>query len=385
MQLRLAINLPLATAASFVAAILNSRVTASIVLACFVLTTAAPLEAQWIGLDAPGVPRTDDGRPDMSAPAPRTTDGRPDMSGLWVPEDARGSLFDDTKILGWALDVMLQEENDFFRNDPRFHCLPSGPSSYPAGSTVGGMRRIVQHPEFIAVLSPDMTYRQVYMDGRELEESPVLPTWMGYSAGYWDGDTLVIESNGYNDKTWLTREGLPHTDQLRTTERYRRLDYGHITLEVTYEDPGTFTEPVHATIDMVLRPDSGMLEVICNESETGRSHYNGEITQAEEKVIEVGSEVLETYVGTYQGIWLGNLITAEVTMEDGELFLTRSPRYSDTGGNTNSDTSRLIPQSVNAFDSSFGLGWIFNVNEAGEVDSVSEVHVSGAWRFERVR
>jgi hypothetical protein len=207
---------------------------------------------------------------------------------------------------------------------------------------------------------------------------------MGYSAGRWDGDTLIVESNGYNDKTWLTREGLPHTDQLRITERYRRLDYGHMELEITYVDPGTFTEPVQATVDLLLRPDGAMLEVVCNESETGQQHYSGDMSQSEQKVVEVPVEVLEKYVGTYRGIWLGNMITAEVTLEDGELFLKRTPRYSDTGGNTEFDTSALVPQSQNAFDSDFGLGWIFNVDDDGEVTSVSEVHVSGAWPFERV-
>jgi len=352
--------------------------------ALLLILTSLPLHAQWFDWRSPLVPRTADGRPDMHAPAPETADGRPDLTGLWVPEDARGSLFDESKILGWALDLRAERERRFYTDDPRFHCLPSGPSSYPAGASVGGMRRIVQHPEFIAVLNPDMTYREIFMDGRELEDEPILPTWLGYSVGRWEGDTLVVESNGYNDKTWLTREGLPHTEQLRITERYTRLDYGHMKLEITYDDPGTFTEPVHAIVDLVHRPDGAMLEVICNESETGRQHYSGNLEQAEQKVVEVPEELLQRYVGTYRGVWLGNTITAVVTLEDGELYLERTPRYSDTGGNTNSDKSRLIPQSENAFDSSFGLGWVFNVNEDGEVESVSEVHVSGAWAFPRV-
>jgi len=343
-----------------------------------------PLHAQWFDWRSPLVPRTEDGRPDMNAPVPKTADGRPDLSGTWVPEGARGSLFDESKILGWARDAMAEAARRYYADDPRFHCLPSGPSSYPAGASVGGMRRIVQHPEFIAVLNPDMTYRQIFMDGRALEEEPVLPTWMGYSVGRWDGDTLIVESNGYNDQTWLTREGLPHTEQLRITERYTRTSYGRMQLEITYEDPGTFTEPVQAVVDLVHRPDGSMLEVICNESETGRKHYSGDVGQAEAKVVQVPEEILQRYVGTYRGVWLGNLITAVVTLENGELYLTRTPRYSDTGGNTNSDTSRLVPQSENAFDSSFGLGWVFNVNEDGEVESVSEVHVSGAWSFPRV-
>jgi len=348
------------------------------------LALSAPLSAQWFDWQSPLVPRTADGSPDMTAPVPRTADGGVDLSGLWVPDDARGSLFDESMMLGWALEAMAAAEASFYTTDPRFHCLPSGPSSYPAGPSVGGTRRILQNPGIIAVLNPDMTYRQIFMDGRELESEPLLPNWMGYSVGRWEGDTLVVESNGYNDKTWLTREGLPHTDRLQITERYTRIDYGHMTLEIAYDDPGTFTGPVQATVDLVLRPDGAMLEVVCNESETGQRHYSGELSQAEDKVVDVPVEVLETYVGTYQGIWLGNLITAEVTLEDGDLFLKRTPRYSDTGGNIEYDTSRLIAQSDNAFDSSFGLGWIFNVDADGEVTSVSEVHVSGAWPFARV-
>lgn len=353
-------------------------------ITALLILCSSPLHAQWFDWRSPLVPRTEDGRADMSTPAPRTADGRVDLSGLWVPEDARGSLFDESKIRGWALDVMAEAERQFYANDPRFHCLPSGPSAYPAGASVGGMRRIVQHPELIAVLNSDMTYRQIFMDGRELEPEPLVPTWLGYSVGRWEGDTLVVESNGYSDKTWLTREGLPHTEQLRITERYTRHDYGHMTLEITYEDPGTFTEPVHATVDLGLRPDGALLEIICNESETGRRHYSGHLEQSEEKVVEVPEEILRRYVGVYRGVWLGNTITATVTLEDGDLYVTRSPRYSDTGGNVDSDTSRLIPQSENAFDSSFGLGWVFNVDDDGEVESVSEVHVSGAWIFPRV-
>lgn len=349
------------------------------------LWVSGPLHAQWFDWRSPLVPRTGDGAPELDAPSPKTAEGRVDMSGLWVPADARGTLFDPSKIQGWALERMADSERRFYTDDPRFHCLPSGPSAYPAGMSVGGMRRIVQHPDFIAVLNPDMTYRKVFMDGRDLEPEPLLPTWMGYSVGRWEGDTLVIESNGYNDRTWLTREGLPHTEQLHIVERYTRLDYGRMMLEITYDDPGTFTEPVRATVDLVLRPDGAMLEVICNESETGRRHYSGDIDQAEQKGVVISEETLRSYVGTYRGVWLGNMITAVVTLENGELYLTRTPRYSDTGGNVDSDTSLLIPQSENAFDSRFGLGWVFNVNDNGEVESVSEVHVSGAWVFPRVQ
>jgi hypothetical protein len=171
---------------------------------------------------------------------------------------------------------------------------------------------------------------------------------------------------------------------LRITERYRRLNYGHTELEISYTDPGMLINPVAVTVDLELRVDSDYLEVVCNESETAQRHYTGELTQAEAKVVEIPGSVLASYVGTYQGLWLGNRITAEVYLEDGALYLTRTPRYSDTGGNTDSATSRLVPQSENAFDSSFGLGWVFNKNANGEIESVSEVHVSGAWPFRKV-
>jgi len=324
------------------------------------------------------------GRPDLDAPAPRAADGRPDLSGIWLPESASGSLFDPARIQDWALDVMALHESNFYADDPRFHCLPSGPGSYPAGSTTGGQRRIVQQASFIAILNPDMTYRQVFLDGRELEAEPIIPTWLGYSAARWEGDTLVIESNGFNDRTWLTREGLPHTEQLRITERYRRHDYGHMTLEIAYVDPGTFKEPVEATIELVNTPDAGMLETICNESETGRRHYNGDLSEAEEKLVEVPLATLEKYVGTFRGVWLGNQITAEFLIEDGELVLIRTPRYSDTGGNTDSARHRLVARSQTAFDCSCGLGFVFELNEAGEAYEVGEVHVSGSWPFARV-
>lgn len=349
------------------------------------LLASSQLSAQWWSLSTPGIPRTADGEPDLFAPAPMTEGGYPDLSGLWTSVDASGSLYEPEYIQEWALQVMIENENRFYANDPRFACLPSGPGSYPAGSVASGLRRFVQHPTFIAILNSDYTYRQIFMDGRELEENP-FPSWMGYSIAHWEGDTLIVESNGFNDKTWLHRDGLPHTDQLTITERYRRVDFGHIELEVTYEDPGTFTEPVQAFIELEFRADTELYENVCNEASRGlSSNWNGQIQQADDNVVEVAEEVLEIYVGSYQGVWLGTLTTAEFVLEDGELSLIRTPGYSDTGGNFDSVQSRLIPLSENAFDCICGLGFVFTVNDEGIATEVSEVHVSGAWSFERVQ
>ena len=247
------------------------------------------------------------------------------------------------------------------------------------------MRRIVQHPAVIAVLNEDMTHRQIYMDGRGLDSETVLPNWMGYSVGHWDGDTLVVETNGFNGKTWLSQKGHPHTDQLYITERYTRQNYGRMVLDVTYDDPATFVDgPVQATISLVLLPEATMFEVICNESKAGQRHYTGEMSQSETKAVVVPVEKLQSYVGVYSGYWGNRPVTAEVTLEDGKLMLKRTPRYSLSGGNNDFDNTQLVAQSENAFDSSLGLGWVFNRNEAGEVESLSEVHVSGAWPLERV-
>jgi hypothetical protein len=204
-------------------------------------TSVTAVEAQWLDVKTPGIPRTADGTADLTAPAPRTADGRPELTGLWRPAGTTGDLRDPTKIQAWARTAMAEHERDYYKNGPHMLCLPGGPSLI-----AGGMRRMVQSPTMIAVLNSDLSYRQIYMDGRALEPDP-LPIWMGYSAGRWDGDTLVVESNGFNERTWLHQEGLVHTDKLRITERYRRSDFGHMQLDITYDDPATFNAPLQAS------------------------------------------------------------------------------------------------------------------------------------------
>jgi hypothetical protein len=221
------------------------------------------------------------------------------------------------------------------------------------------------------------------MDGRKLEPNP-LPTWMGYSVGRWDGDTLVVESNGYNEKTWVHRDGLSHTESLRITERYHRVDFGHIELDVTFEDPGAFNSTLHALIEMEFQADNELLETVCNEASDADGRWGGAITDAEERAVTVAPETLARYVGTYTGFWLGAPTTLEVTLEDGELFLLRSPPYAEAEF-TGTGRSRLIPRSQTAFECSCGLGFIFAADDdTAMATAVSEVHVSGAWPFRRV-
>ena len=343
-------------------------------LATLVLLAATtPLAAQWLTLDTPGVPRTADGEPDLSAPAPRAAHAHPDLSGLWRTGQVSGDLNDRSKFQTWVSTRADERESRFFADNPRFRCLPSGPANLTSGGNSYGLRRFVQHPAMIAMLYNDGTYRQIFMDGRELEPEP-LPTWMGYSVGRWDGDTLVVQSNGYNDKTWLGRGGVSHTEGLRMTERYRRSDFGHMRIDVTYEDPGAFESPLNAVIEMAFVADEEMLETVCNEAYAGeRGNWSTEATAIEETVVEVGPQTLARYVGTYSGIYLGNVITVEVTLEDGELFMQRG----------NAARARLVPQAENAFIRG-GFGYVFTAEGDGMATEVSEVHVSGAWTFSRV-
>jgi hypothetical protein len=338
------------------------------------LTSTAPASAQWLSLPTPGIPRTADGKPNLSAPAPHTADGHPDLNGLWRTAGTSGDLRDQTKIQSWALERMAEHERNFYKDGPQFQCLPTG----PAGIAFG-MRRIVQSPTMIAVLNGDLNYRQIFTDGRALEKDP-LPIWMGYSIGHWDKDTLVVESNGYNDKTWLHGEGLGHTEKLRITERYRRPDFGHMQIDATYDDPGTFKSPLHVVVNLQFAADDELLESVCNEaSEGGTKHWVGDKSaDAEKKVIRVAPEILARYVGTYKGYWLDNPTTVDVTLENGALFIVRN----------GSKKNPLLAQNETTFvcpSCQWGQPYVFTREGDGMATQVAEIQVSGAWILKRVK
>jgi len=345
----------------------------------FLLASATPsaATAQWLTLSTPGIPRKADGKPNLTAPAPRTADGHPELTGLWRPAGNSGELRDPTKIQEWARELMAARERTYYKDGPHMQCLPSGPG-YVAGG--GGLRRIVQSPSVIAVLNGDLTYRQIFTDGRALEPDP-LPIWMGYSVGHWDGDTLVVESNGFNGKTWLHTEGLGHTEKLRVTERYRRLDFGHMQLDVTYDDPGTFVDsPLHVAVKMEYAADDEILELVCNEAtEGGTKHWVGDKTSDNSvTAVDVDSKLLDRYVGMYRGYWLDNITTVEVTLEDGALVMRRN----------NGKKSPLIAQSETTFvcpSCQWGQPYVFSREGDGPAPQVSEIQVSGAWIFKRVQ
>src|SRR5207248_1996181 len=144
-----------------------------------------------------------------------------------------------------------------------------------ADITGAEMVKIVQTPGLILMLNPDLTYRQIFLDGRTLESAPN-PSWMGYSVGHWDKDTLVVESFGFNDRTWLDHDGHPHTEALRTTERYRRRDFGHLDIEVTLADPKAYAKSWTVSVKAELAPDTEMIEFVCGEKNaTSLEHWVG--------------------------------------------------------------------------------------------------------------
>ena len=203
----------------------------TLVVAVVTLALGTPLAAQWLTRQTPGIPRTPDGKPNLAAAAPRTPDGKPDLSGLWTkfsPKYARNVAADlkPEEIQPWARAVVDARHEDLGKDGMQIRCLPLGPAYPTSGDSTGSeMVRIVQTPQLIVMLNPDLTYRQIWMDGRTLEQEPNV-SWMGYSVGRWEGDTLVVESFGFHPGTWLDRDGNTHTDKLRLTERYRRPNFG---------------------------------------------------------------------------------------------------------------------------------------------------------------
>jgi hypothetical protein len=347
--------------------------------AALLITLSSPLTAQWLGVNTPNIPRHADGSPDLSAPLPRTAEGHPELTGLWRVVNETGDLRSNAKIQAWAIEYMAAQERNFYRDGPQMQCKPGGPGYIVGGPGGGGtLRQLVQSKTSLAMLFPDLTYRQVFTDGRALEGDP-LPIWNGYSVGRWEGDRLIVESNGYNDKTWLHANGLPHTEMLRVTEVFQRTDFGHMVVEVTYDDPGTFKAPLHTVVEMEYAADDVILEVVCDEAtEGGVKHWVGDkLTDARKTAVEVAASTLANYVGTYQGIWLDNLTTVQVTLDGSTLFLSRN------GG----AKAELIPQSDTSFicaTCTWSQPYLFNSGGGGKAASIVEVQVSGRWVFERI-
>ncbi len=238
-------------------------------LACLVTASAS---AQWINYPTRGIPRTLDGKPNLSAPAPRTKEGKPDFSGMWEQLDARGAAYYlkgiDIPWQPWAKALFDQNTATNLIDNPESRCLPRGVPKEDAFD----LHKIVQTPDLLVILYEyQSTYRQIFLDGRALPKDPN-PSWAGYSSGHWEGDTLVVESSGFNGKAWLSGFGNPTTDAMHLTERMRRRDFGHMDIQLTIDDPKAYTRPWTAELHPQLIPDTELIEFVCEENERDLRH-----------------------------------------------------------------------------------------------------------------
>jgi hypothetical protein len=349
------------------------------------MVTAAlsvPLSAQWLNHPTPGIPRTADGKPNLAVPAPRTADGKPDLSGVWnkiSPKYARNIAADlkPGEVHPWAERLVAERKENLGKDYMNVLCLPLGPG-YPtdADSTGAEMMKIIQTPTLIVILNPDLTYRQIYMDGRTLETNPN-PSWMGYSVGRWDGDTLVVESFGFNDRTWLDHDGHPHTEALRMTERYHRRDFGNMDVEVTFSDPGVYAHSFTVKVRAELAPDTEMIEFVCNEKASANlQHWVGKASDEAKNAVKVPPEILAKYAGVYvEGPKLWRLVprVLEISVSGDTLF----------GNMDGRGKVALTAQSETSFSGLYGLGVEFPKTEAGQPAQLLVKHVSGDYRFAR--
>jgi hypothetical protein len=284
-------------------------------LAAFALLFCNGAPAQWLNYPTPGTPRLPDGKPNLTAPTPHTSDGKPDLSGIWNgpgPGSYDRNIARDLTprdIQPWAEAVYQQRVRDVGKDAPRANCLPDPFVYYH----MVDLARIVQAPGLIVMLYQGTTnsvHRTIFTDGRPLLKDPN-PSWMGYSVGHWDGETLVVDTTGFNDRGWLDIEGHPHSEALHIIERYRRRDFGHMDLDITIDDAKAFTRPFSMKVAKTLVPDTDLLESIC-ESDHSVPHMIGGTG------FRLAPEVLARYTGTYE---LAPGRQSVITLESDVLFL----------------------------------------------------------------
>ena len=257
------------------------------------VTTAAPAVGlgQWIRHPTADMPRKADGTPDLTAPVSRLPDGTPDLSGIWRPFSpnrclpGRASQFVECGLelggsplardLGanlpgglpyqpWAAALVKARTGDDSRDDPHVRCLPDNP---PRTWTLPHLTKVIHTPKQLALLyEVNAMYRQVFLDGRPMPDDPT-PTWNGYSTARWDGDTLVVQTTGFRDDLWLDMGGSPMGSAAKMTERIRRPNFGTLEIELTVDDPKTYTRPWTVSLTQTLAVDLELIDEFCLENE----------------------------------------------------------------------------------------------------------------------
>jgi len=266
---------------------MTSRWFTAIVATVSIALGAAIVSAQWLDYPTANVPRTADGKPDMSARTPRTAGGQPDFSGMWGWETRAncGAHCNDFQLSREFMNIaaslttplpykpgvadLVKQRTAAQDQDPNVHCMPRGAARI---WTDDYYKRIAQLPDRVIVLTErNMQYRQIFTDGRPLPNDPN-PTWNGYSTAKWDGDTLVVQTIGFKDGLWLDAFGHPLGNTGTLTEKIRRPNYGTLDVELTIEDPTFYTAPWTVTIKQPLVLDSELLDYYCLENERSWQH-----------------------------------------------------------------------------------------------------------------
>ena len=253
----------------------------------------APLGAQWPAFAGKKVPLKADGTVNLDAPTPRTADGKPDLSGVWLnewfyggqvrrppaalPGEPPPSTFGNIganfpnglPMQPWAKALMAERKRLGSKDNPDAHCLPMGIMQFHEHPQP---RKMIQTPELLVILyEGNAGMRQIFTDGRSAPNNDPQPWWYGYSVGRWEGDTLVVETTHVRDGGWHDIDGSPQTDAVQYTERYRRLNYGTLKIDVTIDDPKAYTAPFTVRVNQKLmvdeRVDAELIEFICAENE----------------------------------------------------------------------------------------------------------------------
>lgn len=259
-------------------------------LGLVIILLCATASAQWLHYPTPGVPRTPEGKPNLSAPAPRTADGHPDLSGIWDIEHNRKcppegcndmeigqefmnigwSLKGGLPYQPWAAQVVKERTATNGAGDPSSHCVPVGLVKLHTSPL---LRKIVQTPGLLILMSEfDGSRRQIFTDGRALPEE-MQPAFNGYSTGAWDGDVLVVHTAGFKDGIWLDRNGSPLTDAANITERFHRVNFGKLEIDLTVDDPKAYTKPWTVRLNQFVVLDTDLMDYYCAENEKDTRHY----------------------------------------------------------------------------------------------------------------
>ncbi len=246
---------------------------------------SVPLTAQWLNVPTPGVPRVD-GKVDMTAPAPRLPNGKPDLSGIWIsdrtePGEETSSSVDNLASsrhmanLGvdmpeglpyqpWLVPIVAERTANLAVDDPHIRCLPD---NFLRAYGLPHLLKFVHTPDILVVLNEmNAGYRQVFTDARPLPDEPT-PSWQGYSSAQWSSDTLVIDTIGVRNGTWIDWNGSELTEKGKIREEISRPDYGHLDIKITVDDPGAYTKPWTVTLRERIVVDAELIDEVCLENE----------------------------------------------------------------------------------------------------------------------